>query len=54
MLDTFPIVRLEGKATFVSYRTRGLILVCMNALAADETSSEGGDYFETRGGLRWG
>ena len=51
MLDTCPIVRLEGKAPFVSYRTRELILACMNALAADDTqvrvaiiSKTGGDW----------
>ncbi len=39
VLDTFPIVRREDEAQFSRYRTRDLILVYMNALAAGDTDT---------------
>ena len=39
ILSTFPIVRRDDEAEFGHYRTRGLILAYMNALAAGDTES---------------
>ena len=39
VLSTFPIVRREDEAAFGSYRTRDLVLVYMNALAAGDTDT---------------
>ena len=39
VLDAFPIVRRQDEAAYGTYRTRGLILAYMNALAAGDTET---------------
>ena len=39
VLDTFPIVRRQDEAEFGTYRTKGMVLAYMNALAAGDTET---------------
>ena len=39
ILSTFPIVQRQDQAAFNTYRTRNLILACMNALQAGDTKT---------------
>lgn len=38
-LDSFPIIRRQDEDQFGSYRTRDLILACMNTLAIGDTET---------------
>ena len=39
ILSTFPIIKRQDQVGFGHFRTRGLILAYMNALAAGDTSA---------------